>query len=255
MSGYLDPTGTRIVVNNTAALDGFAIAPWLQARFDLPVVVDNDACVAALAETRLGGPSGERRILFVTVGSGIGVALVVDGAVVRVMQGVSGDASHLIVNHGSTERCPVGCRGCLETVASARAIAREGLRAATSAEYGALACVLGESGTVTGIDVSAAALAHDAAARRIMRDAGHWLGIGLASWACIYAPGHILIGGAVATASDEWLDTAVQTMRGVGMPLLVDRLGVTRATLGNRAGVIGAGLLALDGPGSGFKES
>ncbi len=246
VSGYLDPTGTRIVVNNTPALDGCAIVPWLQARFDLPIAVDNDACVAALAEARLGGLSDKKRILFVTVGSGIGVVLVADGTVVRVMHGVSGDASHLIVNHGSTERCPVGCRGCLETMASARGIAREGVRAAINGESDALARTLRESGMVTGISVSAAASAHDAAALRILRDAGHWLGVGLASWACIYAPEHILIGGAVATAGGAWLDTAVQTMRDVGMPLLVDRLGVTRATLGNQAGVVGAGLLALD---------
>jgi glucokinase len=78
-SGYLDHTRTTIAVNNTPALDGFALAPWLRARFGLPVSIDNDACVAALAATQLTDTADRHRILFITVGSGIGVVLVVDG--------------------------------------------------------------------------------------------------------------------------------------------------------------------------------
>ncbi|MDB5075928.1 MAG: hypothetical protein JWO42_2107 [Chloroflexi bacterium] len=244
-SGYLDNTRTTIEQNNTPALDGFALAPWLYERFGLPVALDNDACVAALAETRLAHMPDKHRVLFVTVGSGIGVVLVVDGVVVRVMKGVTNDASHIIVNFGSQHRCPVGCSGCLETVASARAIARAGIRAAQDGSSSPLKHVLAETGEITGLDVSYAASSGDAAAREILARAGQWLGVGLASWACTYAPDIVLLGGAVAEAGEAWLQGAIDTMRGIGMPLFVDRLDVATATLGNRAGVIGAALMAL----------
>lgn len=248
-SGYLDPTRTMIEQNNTPALDGFPLGQWLRRRLALPVTLDNDACVAALAETRLSGVSGCRRILFVTVGSGIGVVLVADGAVVRIMKGVTNDASHIIVDHGSDVRCPVGCHGCLETVASARAIAREGTRAARAASSPHLARLLEDQGEISGLDVSRAAEAGDGAARAILIRAGEWLGVGLASWACTYAPDLVLLGGAVAQAGDAWFQAAVETMRHTGMPLAVNDLAVGRATLGNRAGVIGAALLALQEAG------
>jgi glucokinase len=251
-SGYLDPTGTTIEQNNTPALNGFALASWLQQRFGLPVALDNDACVAAFAETRLAAPGTHHRVLFVTVGSGIGVVLVVEGEIVRIMKGVTGDASHIIVDPASQERCPVGCTGCLETVATARALARAGRQAAREGRSPALARLLDETGEVNGAAVSRAALAGDHVARDILIEAGRWLGVGLAGWACIYAPDLVLLGGAVAQAGDDWFQSAVTTMRRVGMPLSVARLVVARATLGNRAGMIGAALLALrDGTLSG----
>ena len=248
-SGYLDATGTRIELNNTPALNGFAIEPWLRARFGLPVVLENDACAAAMAETwRLIEMRG-RRVLFVTVGSGIGVVLVVDGAIVRVMKGVTGDASHLIVQRGSRERCPAGCHGCLETVASARAIARAGEQAARDGSSPFLARLLAEHGTISSLDVSRAAGVGDVGARDVLARAGEWLGLGLASWACAYAPDLILLGGGVAQAADPWLDSAISAMRQTGVPLHVEALTVERATLGNQAGVIGAAVLALHAAG------
>jgi predicted NBD/HSP70 family sugar kinase len=244
-SGYLDSTRTVVELNNTPALDGFPLARWLRQRLALPVAIDNDACVAALAETRLSDTLGRRRVLFVTVGTGIGVVLVVNGDVARIMKGVTNDAGHIVVNYGSEERCPVGCRGCLETVASARAIAREGAQAARTGASPLLARLLADGDAVTGLDVSRAAERGDRAARDVLVRAGAWLGVGLASWACTYAPDLVLLGGAVAQAGDEWLGSAVAAMRRTGMPLAVDGLVVARATLGNRAGVIGAALLAL----------
>jgi len=243
--GYLDPSRTVVDKNNIAALDGFAISPWLQQRFRLPVAVDNDACAAAIAEAASTGSDRHERVLSVTVGSGIGVVLVVGGDVARIMHGVTGDAAHIIVDHASRERCPLGCRGCLETVASARAIARLGQRAAESGASPLLAARLRNLGSVTGLHVSEAAAQGDPAALQIIRQAGYWLGVGLASWAPIYEPDLVLLGGAVAQAGDEWLAAATAAMRDVGYPFFVDRIEVRRSTLGNDAGMVGAALLAL----------
>ena len=246
VSGYLDSERLRIELNNIPTLDGFALAPWLGERFGLPVALDNDACVAALAETALLDPGEFRRVLFVTVGSGIGVVLVVDGAVARLTHGVTGDAGHILVDHQSQERCPIGCRGCLETVATARAITRAGERAAEGGESERLAATLRARGELTAADVSAAAQEGDTRAQEILRQAGHWLG--LASWAPIYAPELVLLGGGVAGAGEEWLSAAVAAMRGYGHPFFVQKIAAVRlARLGNQAGIIGAGLLALRG--------
>ncbi len=245
VSGYLDARRKRIELNNTAALDGFAIGPWLEERFRLPVALDNDACMAAIAESALVSPLHARRVLFVAVGSGIGVVLVVDGQVARIMHGITGDAAHMVVAPQSEERCPIRCRGCLETVASARAIARAGQRAASSGASPLLAEALAAHGAVTGADVSAAAARGDRTASEIIRQAGRWLGAGLASWAAVYGPDMVLLGGGVAQAGTDWLNAAVAAMSELGGPYFVDRVVVRRATLGNRAGVIGAGLVAM----------
>jgi glucokinase len=239
ISGYLDAATGAIDLNNTAALNGFPIGAWLAARFGLPAVVDNDACAAAFAEWSLAGGRCDRRLLFVTVGSGIGVVLVAEGALVRVMHGVTGDAAHVIVVPGSEHVCPLGCHGCLETVASARAIEREAA---------ALPGLAASVGAPTAADVSAAAQAGDPAAHELLRRAGAWLGIGLASWLPIYEPDTILLGGGVSAAGPEWLVAADEAMRRHGCPFFTAKVTIGLAALGNRAGVLGAALLALGAP-------
>ena len=245
-SGYLDPTRTVIEQNNTPALNGFALASWLRHASCLPIIMDNDACVAAFAETHLTPVMNHHRILFATIGSGIGVVLVVNGEILRVMKGVTGDASHLIVDANSRERCPLGCAGCLETVATARALARVGSHAGHSGASPLLAQVLRETGEIAAAPMSRAPRQPVIPlARRIVIEAGRWLGVGLASWACIYAPDLVLLGGAVAQAGDAWLQSATVTMREVGMPLSVEHLVVARCHVGqsrrgDRGGVDGA---------------
>ncbi len=248
-SGYLDDTHTVVELNNTPAFNGFALGTWLAERWKLPVVLDNDACVAAYAEVRHLQEASAHRVLFVTVGSGIGTVLVAGGEIVRVMKGVTGDSSHLIVDHGSAVRCPYGCRGCLETVASARAIERAGVAAARDGSSAILARRSADGYEITGLEVSRAAAAGDASAQRILALAGEWLGVGLASLACVYAPDLVILGGAVSQAGETWLQSARTAMLRTGSPYCSDKLSVVRAALGNHAGVIGAALMALQPPG------
>jgi glucokinase len=181
----------------------------------------------------------------VTVGSGIGVVLVVDGQIVRVMHGVTGDAAHIIVIAASKETCPIGCHGCLETVASARAIAHAGRHVVETGNSPDLARRLHLSGDLSSKDVAEAAAAGDSAALAVLRQAGHWLGIGLASWAPVYEPDVVLIGGGVSQAGHEWLAAAEAGLRAHGCPFFTRKIRLRPATLGNSAGMIGAGLAAL----------
>ena len=246
VSGFLDASRTRILLNNTAALNGFSLAAWLCERSGLPACLDNDACMAALAACRLGGAPRAGRVLVVTVGTGIGVVLVADGAIVRIHHGETGEAGHVIVDAASTLRCPSGCRGCLETVAAAPAIARAGHLAARQRLSPALASTLDTLGEVTAADVGAAAAEGDVQAGAILRDAGRWLGLGLATWAPLYAPTLILLGGGVAGAGVVWLRAATDSMMEAGWPYFVRAVSVRQAELGSRAGAIGAALAAQD---------
>lgn len=239
--GNLDEARSTVLLNNVPALDGFALRDWLTQRLKLPVVLDNDACMAALAEARLGDGATERTLV-VTVGSGIGVALVVGGELVRVAHGATGEAGHIIVAPRSNERCLIGCRGCLETVASARAIERAGRAAAHSGASPQLARILEQRGCVDGVDI---ATASDRNARAIIKRAGWSLGLGMASWAAIYAPTRIILGGGIAQAGSLWLASAIQAMRSYGVPMYTANILVEQARLGPQAGMIGAAFAAL----------
>lgn len=241
--GNLDSDRSTILLNNIAALDGFPLRPWLVEQLRLPAVLDNDACMAALAEASLSAPAD--RTLFVTVGSGIGVVLLHQRAVVRVAHGATGEAGHIIVEANSPHRCPLGCQGCLETVASGRAIEREGQRAAGEGRSDLLEQIRQVKGSLSGADIAAAMAQGDPAARAIIEQAGHWLGLGMASWAAIYQPEQIILGGGVAQAGEIWLQTAVAAMKSCGVPRFTGTVRVATAQLGKEAGVIGAALAVI----------
>lgn len=242
--GSLNPDHSLVLINNIAALDGFPLRSWLVEQLSLPVVLDNDACLAALAEAKLF--SLANRTLFVTVGSGIGVVLLDEGTVVRLAHELTGEAGHLIVEANSPYRCPLGCRGCLETVASGRAIEREGQIAAAAGRSAALAQIRQSKGSLSGADVAAAMEQGDLAAKTIIEQAGYWLGVGMASWAAIYQPEQIILGGGVAQAGELWLEAAVRTMKSCGLPRFTETVRVSTARLGKEAGMIGAALAVME---------
>lgn len=243
VSGNLDVAGSTIMLNNIAALNGFPLRPWLIEQVGLPAFLDNDACLAALAEARVSAQAG--RTIFVTVGSGIGVVLLNQGDVVRVAYGLTGEAGHIIVAAHNGHRCPLGCCGCLETVASGRAIEREGQQAASEGRSGLLTQMIQEVKTLTSADVAAAMAQGDPVARAIIEETGHWLGLGMASWTAIYQPEQIILGGGVAQAGEVWLQAAIAAMNDFGIPDFTRNIQVSTAQLGSQAGVIGAGLAAL----------
>jgi glucokinase len=241
--GNLDPDRSTVLLNNITALDGFPLRSWLVEQSRLPAVLDNDACMAALAEANLSVPA--ERTLFVTVGSGIGVVLLHQGGIVRVAHGATGEAGHIIVEANSPHRCPLGCRGCLETVASGRAIEREGQRAVSEGRSDLLGQIRQAKGSLSGADIAAAMVQGDPAAKAIIEQAGHWLGLGMASWAAIYQPEQIILGGGVAQAGEIWLQAAVAAMKSCGVPRFTGTVRVATARLGKEAGVIGAALAVI----------
>jgi glucokinase len=209
------------------------LAANLERRLGLPVYVDNDANVTALAELRYGAAAGCREVLVLTFGTGIGGAIVMDGAVRRGSQGLAGEFGHMqVVPDGLL--CPCGHRGCWEQYASGTALVRAAIEAGAPQE-------------VTGPDVTAAATSGVSWGEAAFAEVGRWLGTGLAGLVAGLDPEVVVIGGGLSAAGDLLLDPA--------RAALVDRLPgrrhrtvpeVVAAACGPEAGMIGAATLARE---------
>ncbi len=193
------------------------------------VLVDNDANAALWAEARFGAARDVRDAVMLTLGTGIGGAILAGGALYRGRNGMAGEFGHMqVVPDGRP--CECGGRGCWEQYCSGRAVAR----AATEA-----------GSTLAGPDLTAAAQAGDPAAVAAYAEAGRWLGVGAANVVAGLDPALVVIGGGVSAASDLLLDPAraamAESLVGAGHRVLPDLLG---AELGPLAGVVGVADLA-----------
>jgi glucokinase len=218
----------------------------LQARIDLPLSVENDANAAAWAEYRFGAARGEKVVVCVTLGTGIGGGLVVDGTVYRGAFGVACEYGHMtLVPDGRL--CACGNRGCWEMYASGRALARDARELAEESPMAA-AGMLELAGSVDGLTgpvVTAAAAAGDPAALSICTTMGRWFGRGLANLAAVIDPSTFVIGGGVSAAGEILLQPAREefghSLTGRGFR---PQASVRLAALGPEAGLVGAADLA-----------
>ncbi len=199
-------------------------------RLGLPVHIDNDANLGALAEHRHGAGRGHPTMVFVKVSSGVGAGLVIDGKLFRGSNGTAGEIGHLTIDErGSLCRC--GSRGCLETYASV-GMAQE---------------MLADQLPGAGIDrIVEEARLGNVAALRMFEDAGLHLGWGLAMFANLINPSAIIVGGDMSRAGDLLLDSVRVGMRRHALASVSATTLVVQAALGDRASVMGALLLALD---------
>ncbi len=233
---------------NHLDLAGVAVADLMADRLDLPVTVENDANAAMLAEHRAGAAKGTRHAVMLTVGTGIGGAIVVDGRLVRGARGSAGELGHVVVDVDGPP-CPGHCpgRGCLETVASGTALAAEGARVAAAEPGSALAREVGAGRTVTGALVTELAHDGDAGARAAVEAVGRMLGIGLASIANALDPEVIVIGGGVIAAGELLLGPAREELSRRALPPVAASVRVEPARFGAESGMLGAALLARSG--------
>lgn len=246
MPGHISQDRRVSTVSNVPILDNFPLTDFFHDRFKLPVQLDNDATLAALAESRFGAGRQVDRLLVVTVGTGIGVGLIIGGEPQRFTRGCLGDSGHLIVEPEGRWRCRLGCQGCLETVASSLALEREATAVAQWLPESPLGARLSAQGKLTTADVIQAAQAGDAEAGRLIEQIGYWLGLGLVSYCYLFDPDLILIGGGLSAAEGLLLAPLRQTMLNVGMPTYTTKTTLALAQFGNEAGLIGAASLVLN---------
>ena len=218
----------------------------LQTRIALPLIVDNDANAAAWAEYRFGAGSGASVMVCITLGTGIGGALVLNGQLFRGSYGMAGEWGHMIVVPGG-HRCECGNRGCWEQYASGNALmreAREMAGARSPAAEGLLEFVGGPDG-ISGPAITQAALAGEPLARELLGDVGHWLGLGIANLVAALDPELVVVGGGVSEAGELLLGPAQQafdrTLTGRGFR---PAARLVAAGFRNDAGLIGAADLA-----------
>lgn len=216
----------------------------LMGRLGLPVSLDNDANVAVLAENLFGAARGARNVVLVTIGTGIGGGLILDGKVYRGRSGAAAELGHTVIEADGPP-CQGNCpgRGCVETLASGTALAREGQIAAEKNPDSALGRLAASGRRISGKDVTEAAQAGDSAAIEVLRLIGHRLGTALVSFANIFEPDVIVVGGGVIAAGDLLLDPAREQIARHALPPM-NRTPVVAAELGPRAGMIGAAALA-----------
>jgi glucokinase len=215
-------------------------------RLGLPTSIDNDANLAALAEYRHGAARGATNVVLLTIGTGIGGGLIVDGKLYRGSTGAAAELGHVVIEQEGPP-CQGSCpnRGCLESLASGTALAREGKAAAEASPDSALGRVLAAGERVDGRAIVAAAQAGDHVAGDVLAVVGRRIGVALSSLANTFDPDVIVLGGGVMAAGELLLEPARQELRARALPPQ-NRVAVRAAGLGGDSGMIGAATLALE---------
>jgi glucokinase len=244
--GLVDSTGTLRFAPNLPGGEGLDVRGRLARRLaDQAVVVDNDATCAVIGEWIYGAAVGATDAVVVTLGTGIGGGLIVNDRVARGALGYAGEIGHMVVDP-SGPSCPCGKRGCWERFASGSGLGR---LAREAAHAGRLDEVLRHAGgdpeAVRAEDVTAAAAAGDPGAQAVLGELGWWLALGLANLANILDPSVFVLGGGLVDA----LTLVIEPVRVAFDSLVEGRLGrpevmICLATLGERAGAVGAAVLA-----------
>jgi glucokinase len=233
--------------SNHLPLQDVRFRDLMSERLGLPVVVDNDGNASVLAECRAGAGAGARHVVMVSLGTGIGSGLYLDGRVYRGAVGLGAELGHSVLDiHGG--ECPSACpgRGCFETLVSGNAIGREGVRVAEERPESALGKRLASGREITGGIVTELAHSGDPAARDVLAEIGTRLGYGLVGVINVFNPEVIVIGGGAVRAGELLLEPARRIVSERAMPPVRAGVRIRAAHFGDEAGMMGAALLAFD---------
>jgi glucokinase len=236
-------TGVAIMAVNLPLVD-VPLRDMMRDSLGLPVFVDNDVNAAILAEHRFGAARGAENAVMISLGTGIGGGLVLGGEVYRGTVGAASELGHTVVDLDGP-RCQGNCpnRGCIEAVASGTALGREGREAAERAPDSALGALQAQGAEIDGKAVTDAALDGDATAREVVALIGRRLGVAFSSFANIFDPEVIVVGGGVIEVGELLLQPAREELRARALhPMNSTR--VVAAELGDEAGMVGAATLA-----------
>ena len=225
------PEGVLHDLPNIPGLDGFHLKAGLIERFGLPTAIENDATAAAIGESWLGASQGISTSIMVTLGTGVGGGVIIDGQPLRGLDGGAGKIGHIAVE---PEGYPCGCgsRGCVEQYASATAIVRMAREAGLVAK--------------SSQDVSDLYLSGDQTARDVFQRMGRYLGIMLAGLVNTLNPEMIVIGGGVAAAWDLFAEETAAQIRKKSFERPAERARIVPAVLGDDAGLLGAARVAFE---------
>jgi glucokinase-like ROK family protein len=223
----------------------YPIRDRLSRELNVPVTVDNDVNAMALGEAHAGAARGTDDFMYVKLGTGVGSAIVANGALFRGADGCAGEISHNRVA-GAQSLCSCGRTGCLNSEFGGAALTRQAIVAAQSRESPVLARLLEENGTLTPLDVGVASAAGDAYATQMIRRGGRLVGEVLANLINVLNPSRIVVGGGLLGLGPLLLAEIKSAALQASTPLATTHLSIVQTALGDRAGVIGAAWLASE---------
>jgi glucokinase len=240
-------SGTSVVAVNLP-LTNVRFGALMAERLDLPVYVDNDGNVAALAEHRAGAATGVDHMLLIGLGTGIAGGLILNGELYRGWIGSGAELGHMVIDLNGP-RCQGNCpnHGCFEAMASGTALVREARNLALERPDSALGRVLADGRELDGPLVTELAYDGDPAAREVIELIGTRLGVAIASYTNIFNPEMIVVGGGVMGAGEMLLEPARAEMLRRALPPSRDNVTIVAAQFGHEAGMVGAAALAFDG--------
>ncbi|MBA1435044.1 ROK family glucokinase [Bombilactobacillus bombi] len=223
-----------------------ALKQQIETGTNIPVQIENDANVAALGERWQGAGDNAANVAFVTLGTGVGGGIIVNGQIVHGVGGSAGEIGHMTINPNGYQ-CTCGKRGCLETVASATGVVRVARDYAQEyAGNSQLKASLDNGDDITSKDVFDLAKQNDSLALKVIDTVSDQLGLALSNVAVTLNPKYIIIGGGVSNAGEFLLTHVQDKYNQYVFAAVKDTTSLRLATLGNEAGVIGAASLILD---------
>ncbi|MDK2878146.1 MAG: glucokinase [Thermoanaerobacteraceae bacterium] len=243
MPGPLDTK--KGIVKNTPNLPGWIDIPLLQilkSEINLPMVLENDANAAALGENLYGAGKGIDNFVYITISTGIGGGVVLNGRLFKGQDGNAAEIGHMTINFDGP-RCGCGNQGCWEAYASGTALARFAREKIAAGEATKIKELAGEE-NIKAEHVFAAAKKGDKFALELIEKEGFYLGVGLANVVNAYNPKRIAIGGGLTHEWNMFYDRMMQVMRERALGASIEGLEVVKAALSKDVGVIGAAAVA-----------
>lgn len=238
--------GRVIASPNLPELDGLELGPIVSSRLKIPVLLENDATAAGIGEQWLGASKHVGNSIFVTIGTGIGGGLILDGRPYRGADGTAGEIGHIVVKPGGAE-CGCGSRGCVEQYASATALVRI---ARELIDRDGPITAYQDDVPLTAKRIYELAVEGEAFAIEAFRVMGRYLGIALGDLIDVLNPEMIVIGGGGAGGWDFFIEAAQSAIQDNAFKHPAGRVKLVRASLGSAAGILGAAKVAIDQAGA-----
>jgi glucokinase len=239
--------GVTLTTSNLPGFKNFPLREKAEDLLGLPCLVDNDCNAHTLAEHLYGAGIGSEHMVFMTVSTGVGGGIIINGKLYRGMTGTAGEFGHMIVDATGAQPCTCGNRGCLMGAASGIRIPEVAARVADrlTAEG---ACADLPSGCVgyeglDGIAISAGCADGNALCRAVVKEFARYIGIGMYNIFQMLNPQRIVLGGGLINLPEFFFEGAVGTCYELAGPMMYDRMEIVRGLLGGKAGIVGAAAL------------
>ncbi len=239
--------GVIITTSNLKGYDNYPLRDKLQEHFKVPVILDNDANAQAVAEHRFGAGKGYEDMIFVTISTGIGAGLILNGKAYRGMTGTAGEIGHSIVEPGSELVCSCGNKGCIMACACGMALPylfekklKEGIKTLIKMPPNFKISRINGQTLKKGLDMD------DPLSKAVIAESGYYVGIGLYNLFQTLNPPLIVLGGGLTNWGDFYLDKIKETFYNLAGDMIFDPIEITLSKIHGDAGVIGAAALTLD---------